>query len=480
MTSTELEADEDSLVPIATELLPERWRNDVRVERVSGAITVLFRDPDGLLHAFDMRAVDGEERAPVQGPAVAYSYKEVDPEVDALDLLDAYRDALQQFATKEALWEAWLKRPPPLRNDCAPAGEGLRELLVAALPEAWREGAEAFVTADGFELRFRDETGALHGFDGRRVGAGVTAFVQGEALAFAYSVLDARVDAARWAERYREALAPFVEREGAMVEALKSDPGFGRVSTEAAAAQGDLRDDGVDAAATRTDCEPAPEALSALLLSILDARWRGDARAFVTPDGFVVRGRDEDGRSHGFEGRFSHAGVRAMIRGARLGYAYERLSDGDLSALFDAFNETLRAFAAREGEVLPLLEAALRKPDVPTLGTHEREVSPELLGLLREEVPEAWRGSLSATILTNESLTVRARDADGIAHELDLRRLRRHQPSMVQGAALGYSYRKSDPRLDEDAAIPKYRELFARLVAREAELVALLDALRMR
>jgi hypothetical protein len=40
----------------------------------------------------------------------------------------------------------------------------------------------------------------------------------------------------------------------------------------------------------------------------------------------------------------------------------------------------------------------------------------------------------------------------------------------VKGARIGFWYSRLDPRLDEEAAVPLYREIMGRLVAQEDEI----------
>lgn len=468
--------DEDApLVQLATELLPEAWRDEVRVERLVGALTVHFRDAEGLRHAFDVRPLQSENRAPVSGEHLAFSYQEVDPEVDALAMLDAYRDALRAFAAREEDFRPWMNRAPKLRDDCVPAPEGLRAALLRALPEAWRGEVEAYTTADGFELRFRDAAGMLHGFDGRRVGAEVAAFVRGEQLAFAYAVLDARVDAMNWTEKYREALDGFVAHEGEIMSALRELVAESTESQPASPQQGETD------FAPRTDLEPAPDALVELLEARLPPEWRHEVVAYFSSDGFVLRFRDAQGRPHGLEGARIRPGVGALVRGSRMNFAYEPLAAGlDLSVLIIGYTEALRAFAACEDELVALLPPPRVEADLPApqhREDHEAPVPDALVELVRGMLPEPWRADLGLAIVSEESLIVRARDAAGILHALDVRRLNRNQPCMIRGAALGYSYTRVDPRLDEAATMPLYREVLERFIAREPEILAHFDAL---
>lgn len=469
--------DDAALLSLVTELLPEPWRRDVRVERLVGAVTVHFRDAEGLRHAFDARPLQAESRATISGEHLAFSYQEVDPEVDALAMLDAYRDALQAFAAREADLRPWMTRAPKLRDDCEPAPAALREALVASLPEAWRGEAEAYATLDGFELRFRDESGLLHCFEGRRLGVDVPAFVRGEQLAFASSVLDARVDPTSWSERYREALAGFVANEAQIVDALGEVVLEGPEFEHDGPARGELEFE------PRTDCEPAPEALVELLSRSLPPEWRREVAAYFTFDGFVLRFRDAEGHPHGLEGLRARVGVGALVRGARMLFSHERLARGlDLSALIGKYTEALRDFSAHEDEILALLPPPRVEAELPPpqhREAHEDEVPEALVALVRELLPEAWRGEMGLAIVSEESLIVRAKDAAGVLHALDVRRLKRNQPCMIRGESLGYSYTKLDPALDEAAAMPKYREILERFVAREPELLAHLDALGM-
>lgn len=480
METTAVES-EASLTQLVNELLPPGWRHDVRVERVMGALTVLFADEQGHRHAFDVRPIDGETRAPVSGARLAYSYKEVDPEVDALDLLDAYREALNAFAAREDELLPWMFRPPAVNDECFPASEALREVLVAALPEPWRNDVEAYVTVDGFELRFRDGDGLLHGFNARRAGDDVAAFVRGVWLAFAYAVLDARVDSSRWTEQYREALGAFVAREAAIVDALRASIAFPteRAATTPGIVPAPVED--YSALVARTDCLPAPEALTERLTALVPEPWRHEVTVSLIADGFVLRLRDGDGRAHGFEARRHGPTVRARVRGEKLGFAYERHASGaDLNPFVDSYDDFLKYLGAHEAELAALLDAALEPPppiSASEPGPGEVPAPAELTALLRQALPGAAGDEVAVFVVTGESVCLRAKEATGVVHSLDLRRLERNQPSMMQGRALGYSYVKIDPHLDEAAAVPTYREIFERFIAFEDEIVAHFDAL---
>ncbi len=50
----------------------------------------------------------------------------------------------------------------------------------------------------------------------------------------------------------------------------------------------------------------------------------------------------------------------------------------------------------------------------------------------------------------------------------------------MKGSLIGFWYSRLDPRLDEEAALPLYREIMGRLVAHEADIVRHIDALGVR
>ncbi|MFO0626846.1 MAG: hypothetical protein U0325_14635 [Polyangiales bacterium] len=469
-------AENPDLIALVREILPARWRHDVRVERSSGCLFIRFRDDEGHNHAFDIRVPQSDVVATVEGARLAYSYIEVDPEVDALDLLDAYREALQTLAAHEAVLSPFVLEPAPPRPDCTPAPPALRDALFQALPEAWRNNVVAFSTLDGFEIHFTDESGVSLALDGRYADPAIDAMVRGERLAFAYVIRDPRADTFAWYERYREALQRFVANEAAIAAALDS--------TRQRPAAPAVPDAKVDPTPDVPALQPAPEALAALLTEMLPAAWRHDLRAYLTEEGFLVRFRDADGRALRLDGRYLVGNTAALVRGQRLGFSHEGgAAEVTPPALVSAYVEVLRTFVAREQEILahlpppPAAEASAprwrQRPD-------PRAITQPLLDLLRSALPEAWRADATAFLKADETVTLRARDEQGVLHAIQCGDVSRSAAPMVKGALTAFWYDRLDPRLDEEAALPVYREIMDRLVAQESEIVRSIDALGAR
>lgn len=469
-------AENPELLTLVREILPAAWRHDVRVERASGCVFIRFRDEAGHHHAFDIRVPQGDVVATVEGQRLAYSYIEVDPEVDALDLLDAYREALRALAAHEEALSPFVLEPAAPRPDCTPAPPALRDALVEALPEGWRNNVVAFSTLDGFEVHFTDETGIPLALDGRYVDPAVDAMVRGDRLAFAYVIRDPRADTFAWYERYREALQRFVAHEPAIASALDSalrrapPPGVPHAT--------------VDPTPDVPALVAAPAELQALLASLLPEAWRHDLRAYLTEEGFLLRFRDVDGRAHRLDGKYLFAGTQALVRGQRLGFSHEGgAAEVTPAALVSAYVEVLRSFVAREEEILSFL------PPPPSVASgaprwrqrpDPRALSQPLLDLLRGALPEAWRADATAFFMADETVSLRARDEQGVLHAIQGGDVSRSPAALVKGSLIGFWYSRLDPRLDEEATLPLYREIMGRLVAHEADIVRHIDALGVR
>jgi hypothetical protein len=464
------------LLALIQEILPAGWRHDVRVERASGCLSIRFCDEAGHQHAFDIRVPQTDVVATVEGENLAYSYIEVDPEVDALDLLDAYRAALQALAAHETALSPFVLEPSLPRPDCTPAPPALRATLVDALPEGWRNNVVAFSTLDGFEVHFTDEAGIPLALDGRYVDPAVGAMVRGDRLAFAYVIRDPRADTFAWYERYREALKRFVANEPAIVAALD-------VALRRPAPRGEP-DATVDPTPDVPALLDAPAGLQSLLTSLLPEAWRHEVRAYLTDEGFLVRFRDADGRAHRLDGQHLFSGTKALVRGQRLGFSHEGVNaEVTPTPLVNAYLEVLRSFAAHEGEIFAFVPPP---PEVvpgaprPRRRRDPRALSQSLVDLLRGALPEPWRADATAFFVTDNTISLRARDEQGVLHAIQGDDVAHCPTTLVKGARIGFWYSRLDPRLDEEAAVPLYREIMGRLVAQEDEIVRQVDALGAR
>lgn len=470
-------AENPEFLSLVRELLPEGWRREVRIERASGCVFVRFRDEAGHAHAFDIRVPQSEFVATVEGPRLAYSYIEVDPEVDALDLLEGYRAALQNFAAHESRLLPFVLEPSPPRPDCIPASPALREALVASLPEEWRRNVVAFSTLDGFEVHFSDESGLALAFDGRWVDPATNAMARGERMEFAYVIRDPRADTFAWYERYREALKRFVANEAAIAVAVE---GMQRRLQPPPKKSEPTEDPLLDP----QNLIDAPAGLQVLLTALVPEAWRQDVRSYLTDEGFLVCLRDAEGRQHRFVGHFLVFRAKSLVTGERLGFNFEGATvEATAPALLGEYEALLKAFAAQEGGILPFLRPP---PEVtqpvqrPRRRRDPRALSQSLLELFRGVLPEAWRADATAFFVAEDTISLRARDELGVLHAIQCDDISRCPATVVRGARMGCWYSRLDPRLDEEAALPLYREIMGRLVAQEDEIVRLVDSLGAR
>lgn len=351
----------------------------------------------------------------------------------------------------------------------APAGEAvhaeLLELLTSLLPEAWRHDVRVELAPGNLTLYFRDADGRAHGFDIRHKHEGVPSLVEGDALAYSYQNADPSAEPVLLLDAHRSALAAFAARDADIApwvsRTLTTDPVFAQSAVQ-----------------TRHDLDPAPSALAARVAALLPEAWRREVTTFTTASGFVVRFRDAEGQRHALEGRRLNPSEPALVAGKALGFAYQ-LDDPslDVAAWIDRYREALAAFVAHEDELVAMLPEPKAHTANPAVALDD-DAPPAPEGFLRaltDMLPPAWRRDVAATWLPgNGGAALRFRDEHGVLHLFDIRRMVERQPALVPGAVLGFSYAVADDRLDESAAVTKYRELFQSWVAREAELDALL------
>jgi hypothetical protein len=100
--------------------------------------------------------------------------------------------------------------------------------------------------------------------------------------------------------------------------------------------------------------------------------------------------------------------------------------------------------------------------------------------LLRDTLPEPWRADATAFFMTDNTISLRARDEHGVLHAIQIDDVAYCPTILVKGVSIGFWYSRLDPRLDEEAAVPLYREIMGRLVAQEDEIVRQVDALGAR
>ena len=72
--------------------------------------------------------------------------------------------------------------------------------------------------------------------------------------------------------------------------------------------------------------------------------------------------------------------------------------------------------------------------------------------------------------LISNGFAVSFADASGHQHMLEARALAAGLPSLMNGKHFGFSYFKVDPRIDEIATVPRYREVLRRFVEQEDQI----------
>jgi hypothetical protein len=229
--------------------------------------------------------------------------------------------------------------------------------------------------------------------------------------------------------------------------------------------------------------EPSPKAdeLNAILRQALPESWRHAEETSLTPEGFVFRFRDAEGRQHALDARPRDLVPTALLTGEALGYSYTIVDPTiDDAAVLDTYRAVLTALAARESELLPWLPppaaATPAEAPLPWRGPlpGERPAPSKLVAILRGELPPAWRHDLSVS-LTQNGFVLQFVDEAGVRHALDAREIRPESPTLVSGRVLAFSYLFVGGGAEETALAGEYRAVLSRLAARENDLLPWLD-----
>ena len=454
------------LAALLAALLPPSWRNRVVATLTPGGFALRFEDGSGHTHALNARPRHHNEPALVEGQTLSFGYTLVDPALDEAALAPAYRATLEAFAAKEGNITPWLTEEvgaptgeglatgtfEPFPNE-RPAPDGLVELLTAALPEAWRVNLSAALFDDGFVLRFEDREGQRHIFEARR-GDASPAMVKGQALGFSYRAVEATGNEVSLVAAYRDAAKAFLARE---------DELLGWIDVAPAAPE----NEGLATGSFEVfpDERPAPAALAELLTAALPEAWRNDLSVALTPQGFVLRFADGEGRPHILEARRGDESP-AMVKGHTLGFSYRAVDDTrDEVALVAAYRAAMPPLLAREDELLALLaEAPEEAPGTPAT----REVRAFILTLL----PEAWRRDVEV-LTTADGLVIRCLGDDGLTHHIVTRKLTPGAAHAVRGESYGYDY-APDPGRPAEPVEGARRALLRSLASHERNIVTLL------
>ena len=376
--------------------------------------------------------------------------------------------------------------------------DALLDLLRPLLPEAWRDDLTATVYAEGFSLRCRESDGREHVFDVQRAGTtaeGDPSYRAGAALRFSYTLPEAGPEAAARVAVYERVIAELAAREADLAAAFES-VAAARAAQEAAHAASVATPDlsppppepvpnepapntpQTDAAAPLPNERPAPEALAALLTAALPEAWRHDVRATLTPDGFALRFRDDDGRAHLLDARHASPEAPALVTGRALALGATLVDAAvDDRALADAYRPVLEAIAAREDEILPWITASEAVDEPRATGTFEsfldERPAPEgLTARITNALPAHWRNALSVARVP-QGFVLRFTDDAGHRHILEART--GEHPALVRGRALGFSYRAVEQGADEVSLVATYRAAMTALLAVEDELAPWID-----
>jgi hypothetical protein len=191
--------------------------------------------------------------------------------------------------------------------------------------------------------------------------------------------------------------------------------------------------------------------------------------------------RDGDGHQHVLDARQLTPGTPALVPGKTLGFSYTMVDPSlDGNSLIEEYRVVLTAMAAREADILPWLTEPA--PAVTSGGTaleaapiglpgHRDQTQSEgpLPDRLRPLLPPDWREAVSVALISG-GFAVSFADASGHQHMLEARALEAGLPSLMNGKHLGFSYFKIDPRIDEVATVPKYREVLKRFIDQEDQI----------
>lgn len=350
------------------------------------------------------------------------------------------------------------------------AADPLTDLLRGLLPERWRHDVATTLYAEGFTLSFTDDDGRRHAFDARPIEPDEPALVTGAALAYSYTQLDESLDVSAELDGYRAALNAIAAREAEFLPLLGPGPG-----AEAASQVGQL--------SVPID-QSAPDWLVGILRGALPEGWSIEGCAPASGGHLILSCRDPEGRQHVFEcGRIT-PGAATFVTGRELAFSYTAVDpavDVTQAKVTDTYRSILTALAARESEILPWLSgdadeghaADYTLRDDPRWQGHSDQVPAEgaLSTRVLDLLPADWRVDFAVMLIT-DGFAVCFSGADGRRHMLEARHLEAGFPALVSGRHFGFSYFKMDPKLDEAAAVPRYREVLQGFLAQEDAIAA--------
>jgi len=478
----------DELNAILRQALPEAWRHDPETAISPEGFTFRFRDAEGRQHALDVRALEQLPTALVTGTALGYSYTTLDPSLDEAAVLDDYRAVLTALAAREEDLLRWMPEPAAPVESAAlpwrgpqpgerPAPAELVAVVRDELPEAWRRELSVSLTQGGFVLQFVDEAGVRHALDAREISPEAPTLVNGRVLAFSYLFIEGGVEETALAGEYRAVLSRLAAREDALLPWVDATPPPADVTAHISE----------EAATALPDEHPAPPELAAILREALPEAWRHEVAATLSPGGFLLRFRDADGRQHALDARELRLTPSPLVSGPALGYSYTLVDPSlDAAAVLDGYRAVLTALSLREDDLLPWLSFSPEEADgLPTAVAsghtwkgplqNERPAPAELVAVVRDKLPEAWRRELSVS-LTQGGFVLQFVDEAGAHHALDAREISPEAPTLVSGRVLAFSYLFVEGGVEETALAGEYRAVLSRLAAREDDLLPWLDA----
>jgi len=471
------------LAAILRDALPEAWRHEVTATLSPGGFLLRFRDADGRQHALDARELRLTASPLVAGTALGYSYTLVDPSLDAATVIDGYRAALTALSLREEDLLPWLSFSPeeaeggptavasghtpklPLPSE-RPAPAGLVAVVRDKLPEAWRRELSVSLTQGGFVLQFVDEAGVRHALDAREIRPEAPTLVSGRVLAFSYLFVEGGVEETALAGEYRAVLSRLAAREDDLLPWLDATPPPADVPATLSE----------EAATALPDEQPAPSELTAILRAALPEAWRHEVAATLSPGGFLLRFRDADGRQHVLDARELPLAPSPLVSGHALGYSYTLVDPAlDEAAVLDGYRAVLTALSLREDDLLPWLSLASMKapayyPSEPPNDPLIRPAAPELVAIVAEALPEAWRRDLDVT-LTTHGFVSRLRDEQDAWHTLYVHEIHPDAPALLTGKALAYAYLLLDGQAEDAARTEQYRAVLQGLLDREERIL---------
>lgn len=353
-----------------------------------------------------------------------------------------------------------------------PPADPLTELLCGLLPEQWRHDVTVTRYLLGFALHFRDAAGHQHTLEARAAHPDDPALVVGPTLAYSYTQVEEALDLDVMLEEYRAALTTIAAREADILPRLEAPTGAQPVGEMALPRPHSAGDD-----------------LVTLLRETLPEGWRHDVAVIVSKGSMLLTCRDAKGRQHVLDARPLNRDTPALVPGQTLGFSYTMVDPSlDGTSLIEEYRAVLTAMAAREADILPWLteppaevaagDPALGADPIGLPGHRDQTMSEGALpARLLPLLPPDWREAVSVALIS-DGFAVSFADASGHQHMLEARSLDTGFPALMSGKHFGFSYFKIDPKLDEIAVVPKYREVLKRFIEQEGQIAEDLRATR--